>query len=66
MKAKAAGVTCFLLAGDESITMFSVGLAVMPEAVKLVAARRVSEFTAMLAPVYQTPSLENFTPPPKA
>ena len=66
MRAKEAGITCFLLAGDESITTFSLGYALLPEVVTLSFAPQISQNTTDLVATYPTLSLDIFTPPPKA
>ena len=65
-RAQAAGVTCILLPGGESITTFSLGVAILPEAVTLSFIPSVSEIVVNLGATYRTPPLKIFTPPPKA
>lgn len=66
IRAREAGITCFLLAGDESITTFSLGSAILPEVVTMSFVPQISQGTTSLVAAHPTLSMDIFTPPPKA
>ncbi len=66
IRAREAGITCFLLAGDESMTTFSLGFAIIPEMLVLSFVPQFSQSTTGSVASRPTLSLDIFTPPPKA